>query len=80
MRRAYDTPAYRAAKKRLNGLPCHWCGRVSDTVDHLIPVAAGGTNSAENLVPACKRCNSRRGAQFGNRRRARRRRFRWDAG
>lgn len=46
---------------------CHWCGRpatVNDplTADHLIPRAHGGTSTRENLVPAHRSCNSRRGA------------------
>lgn len=40
---------------------CRYCGRQSDSVvlviDHLIPVAAGGTNDMENLVTACEPCN-----------------------
>ena len=27
------------------------------TVDHIIPVAKGGTDDPENLVAACRRCN-----------------------
>jgi 5-methylcytosine-specific restriction endonuclease McrA len=27
------------------------------TVDHIIPVAKGGTDDLDNLVAACKRCN-----------------------
>ena len=31
------------------------------TIDHVKPVAHGGGNEMENLVPACKRCNSAKG-------------------
>jgi 5-methylcytosine-specific restriction endonuclease McrA len=78
-KRAYDQPAYRAARKRLHGRPCHWCGRIADTVDHRIPIALGGNNDPENLVPACRGCNSSRGARLGHRLR-RGRRFRWRFG
>jgi 5-methylcytosine-specific restriction endonuclease McrA len=27
-------------------------------VEHVIPVSSGGSNEIENLVPACKACNS----------------------
>lgn len=35
--------------------------RDSLTIDHIIPVAAGGNNYWNNLQPAHKWCNSRRG-------------------
>jgi 5-methylcytosine-specific restriction endonuclease McrA len=41
---------------------CHWCPRPATTADHLVAVAAGGSNQLSNLVPACKPCNSSRGA------------------
>lgn len=41
---------------------CRYCGRQSDqvvlNVDHIIPVAKGGTNDEANLVTACFDCNS----------------------
>lgn len=44
---------------------CHWCKRVlafrESTVDHVIPLARGGTNHVKNLVIACQECNLRRG-------------------
>ncbi|SKD35918.1 HNH endonuclease, putative [Mycobacteroides abscessus subsp. massiliense] len=41
---------------------CRYCGRsapgVQLTVDHVVPVALGGTDTADNLVAACSDCNS----------------------
>ena len=34
------------------------------SVDHVIPLAAGGTHTRDNLRVCCKSCNSRRGASF----------------
>lgn len=40
--------------------PCTYCGGVSDTIDHIVPVVRGGANDAENLTGACGYCNSRK--------------------
>lgn len=39
---------------------CFYCGASATTLDHLIPVARGGTSFIGNLVPACVSCNSRK--------------------
>ena len=70
----YNDARYRAAKVRLRGLPCYYCGEPSNSVEHLVPRAMGGDNSAENLVPACLACNAREGGRFGAARRAQRKR------
>ena len=49
---------------------CHWCGSPGTTdnpltADHILPVAHGGSHHPTNLVAACKRCNSSRGAARG---------------
>lgn len=43
------------------GHRCYLCGGSYDTIDHVIPVSAGGTNWPANLRPACRSCNSRKG-------------------
>jgi 5-methylcytosine-specific restriction endonuclease McrA len=40
-----------------DGRECYWCGMEANTVDHIIPVAKGGTDDPENLVAACRKCN-----------------------
>lgn len=46
---------------------CRYCGRQSDVVelviDHVIPVAQGGTNDVENLLTACRDCNAGKAAK-----------------
>jgi len=39
---------------------CHYCGCKPDylTLDHVVPLAAGGTHTEENVVFACHPCNS----------------------
>jgi 5-methylcytosine-specific restriction endonuclease McrA len=42
---------------------CAYCGKQSDlTLDHVIPKSRGGKSHWENLVTACKRCNSEKGS------------------
>lgn len=44
---------------RVIGLdPCVYCGAKAEAVDHIIPVAKGGTGGWDNLAPVCTRCNS----------------------
>ncbi|MCU0326479.1 MAG: HNH endonuclease [Spirosomaceae bacterium] len=41
---------------------CVYCGSHEDlTLDHLIPKSKGGKTNWDNLVTACRRCNSRKG-------------------
>ncbi|MDP2661878.1 MAG: HNH endonuclease [Dehalococcoidia bacterium] len=47
-----------------DGYKCVKCGAESDlTVDHIIPVIAGGPNEESNFQTLCKTCNSRKGAR-----------------
>jgi 5-methylcytosine-specific restriction endonuclease McrA len=40
---------------------CAYCGeRSALQPDHRIPLARGGANSIENILPACGRCNQRK--------------------
>ncbi len=48
-----------------SGGTCYHCGKalhpISDFhVDHLVPVAKGGTDTRDNLVASCQRCNRRK--------------------
>lgn len=43
---------------------CAYCGGPGGTVDHIIPIALGGTDDPENLTSACRSCNSRKGVKL----------------
>ncbi len=60
-----NDPTYRRNRLTLlsDNPPCYLCGKPADTADHIVPVFKGGGNEMENLRPACRRCNSRTGAQ-----------------
>ena len=48
--------------RRDQGL-CHLCGRPhADAIDHIVPVAWGGSDDPTNLAPAHTSCNSAKGA------------------
>jgi 5-methylcytosine-specific restriction endonuclease McrA len=36
---------------------CFYCTGPCESVDHVIPIARGGTHFEGNLVPCCRKCN-----------------------
>lgn len=47
---------------------CYWCGinftkYIIKTIDHYVPIAKGGKHSIDNIVVACKSCNSSKQAK-----------------
>lgn len=66
------TPRVRRARRSevwtKTGGRCYYCGIELDpstnaSIDHLIPQSEGGLHSLENVVPACRRCNSAKGTK-----------------
>ena len=55
------------------GRMCHYCDRpvprpgtkggYGTHIDHVVPVAKGGSHDMENLVVSCKRCNREKGSK-----------------
>jgi 5-methylcytosine-specific restriction endonuclease McrA len=43
-----------------DGWVCQYCGSTAENVDHVIPKSRGGEHSWENVVAACRRCNSKK--------------------
>jgi 5-methylcytosine-specific restriction endonuclease McrA len=39
---------------------CQYCGVPAENVDHVMPRSRGGAHEWENVVAACRRCNSRK--------------------
>ncbi|OHD15046.1 MAG: hypothetical protein A2Y38_25875 [Spirochaetes bacterium GWB1_59_5] len=46
------------------GGKCWICGRDATDMDHVKPIAAGGSNWASNLKPACRSCNRAKSAKW----------------
>ncbi len=49
----------RAVVRRDNGI-CAYCGGAGSTIDHVVPRARGGRHVWENVVLACRPCNSKK--------------------
>jgi 5-methylcytosine-specific restriction endonuclease McrA len=43
-----------------DGWICQYCGGTAENVDHVVPRSRGGQHAWENVVAACRRCNSRK--------------------
>ncbi|SDQ65639.1 HNH endonuclease [Quadrisphaera sp. DSM 44207] len=54
-------PVSRRGVLRRDGSRCAYCARSASTVDHVLPRSRGGTDTWENLVACCLRCNGAKG-------------------
>lgn len=61
------SPKLRFEVFKRDGFRCQYCGRSAPQVrlhvDHIEPVAAGGTNDLTNLITSCSECNLGKGAR-----------------
>jgi 5-methylcytosine-specific restriction endonuclease McrA len=39
---------------------CQYCGKAAENIDHVVPRSKGGTHTWDNVVAACRRCNTRK--------------------
>jgi 5-methylcytosine-specific restriction endonuclease McrA len=39
---------------------CQYCGSAAESIDHVVPRSRGGLHSWDNVVAACRRCNTRK--------------------
>lgn len=47
-------------EKAMHKLRRRYCGRAGTTLDHVVPIIRGGGHDEDNLVVACRPCNSRK--------------------
>jgi 5-methylcytosine-specific restriction endonuclease McrA len=45
------------------GAVCLACGKAEVTIDHVVPVSAGGANTIDNVQPLCRWCNTSKGTK-----------------
>ncbi|MFM6963631.1 MAG: HNH endonuclease [Micrococcales bacterium] len=54
-------PVSRRGVLRRDAHRCAYCKRSANTIDHVQPKSRGGSDSWENLVACCLRCNNKKG-------------------
>lgn len=42
---------------------CQYCGGKAENIDHVVPKVQGGKHRWDNVVAACRRCNTRKGGR-----------------
>lgn len=47
-----------------DGHRCQYCGSPAENIDHVIPKSKGGTHTWDNVVAACRPCNTRKEDRF----------------
>jgi 5-methylcytosine-specific restriction endonuclease McrA len=53
-----------SARFEYYGGNCWMCGKHADTIDHVKPIHLGGLHIPANIRPACRSCNSSKGARW----------------
>jgi 5-methylcytosine-specific restriction endonuclease McrA len=53
-------PLTRRAVFARDNWACQYCGAPAENLDHVVPKSRGGTHTWDNVVAACRRCNSRK--------------------
>lgn len=56
-----SVPVTRRGVLRRDMHRCAYCGKAASTIDHVLPRSRGGTDTWENLVACCLRCNNVKG-------------------
>lgn len=56
-----NIPVSRRGVLRRDSNRCAYCSKTATTIDHVQPKSRGGTDSWENLVACCLRCNNKKG-------------------
>ena len=52
-----NNKVWRESLQKITKYKCIYCGKPSESLDHLHPMSKGGTNITSNCVPCCLSCN-----------------------
>lgn len=55
-----QAPLTRRAVFARDDWTCQYCGAPAENLDHVVPRSRGGEHSWENVVAACRRCNTKK--------------------
>ena len=55
-----QAPLTRRAVFARDGWTCQYCGAPAENLDHVVPKSRGGAHTWDNVVAACRRCNSKK--------------------
>jgi 5-methylcytosine-specific restriction endonuclease McrA len=55
-----QAPLTRRAVFARDGWTCQYCGAPAENLDHVVPKSRGGSHTWDNVVAACRRCNSKK--------------------
>ena len=51
---------WRESLNKITKFKCIYCGKPSESLDHLHPMSKGGISSTSNCVPCCLSCNGKK--------------------
>ena len=51
---------WRESLNKVTKFKCIYCGKPSESLDHLHPMSKGGISSTSNCVPCCLSCNGKK--------------------
>ena len=55
-----NNKSWRESLYKLTKHKCIYCGKPSESLDHLHPMSKGGISSTSNCVPCCLSCNGKK--------------------
>ena len=55
-----NNKSWKESLHKLTNHKCIYCGRPSESLDHLHPMSKGGTSTTTNCVPCCLSCNGKK--------------------